>query len=143
MLLSLLLSPLVSMVLIFFLAKKAVEIVYTALYFSILSLIQILIIFYYFDPNSSLFQFFFISPFSNDSSSLLLGIDGISLWLLWLVNMLMPIVILSSYKAIPSNRLSSFILLLIFIGFWSNAVFMVLDLLFFYISFEGVYYALL
>lgn len=138
MLLSLLISPLVSMVLIFFLAKKAVEIIYTALYFSILSLIQILVIFYYFDSNSSLFQFFFISPFSSDTNSLLLGIDGISLWLLWLVNMLMPIVILSSYKAIPSNRLSSFILLLVFIGFWSNAVFMVLDLLFFYISFEGV-----
>lgn len=139
MLLSLLLSPLVSMILIFCAAKTAKEIIYTALYFSILSLIQILVIFYYFNPNSSFLQFFIISPFYSDYNSFILGIDSISLWLLWLVNMLMPIVILSSYKTISSNRISTFILLLLFIGFWSNAVFMVLDLLYFYISFEGVY----
>jgi len=28
------------------------------------------------------------------------GIDGISLWLIWLVNMLMPIIIISSWKTI-------------------------------------------
>lgn len=129
------------MILIWLLAKKAVEVVYTALYFSIQSLIQTLVIFYYFDPYSSLFQFFlstpFISFFGNTESTFLLGVDGISLWLIWLVNILMPIVILSSYKAIPDNRIRQYILQLILIGFWSNAVFMVLDLLLFYISFEG------
>ena len=160
MLLSLLASPLVSMVIIWLLTKRAVEVVYTALYFAIQSLIQVLIIFYYFEPNSSLFQFYF-SPFgpegltsfifsdntvsrfssgfsSPSTSTLLLGIDGIALWLLWLVSMLMPIVIQSSYKAIPDNRIRHYILLIVFIGFWSTAVFLVLDLLLFYISFEGI-----
>jgi NADH:ubiquinone oxidoreductase subunit 4 (subunit M) len=46
---------------------------------------------HFFDPSTAAFQF---------QSFGLLGIDGISLWLVWLVNMLMPIVILSSWKSV-------------------------------------------
>ncbi len=41
--------------------------------------------------------------------------------------MLMPIVILSSWKAV-NILIKPFIILLLFISFWSIAVFMVLDL---------------
>jgi len=51
--------------------------------------------------------------------------------------MLMPIVILSSWKAV-NVLIKPFILFLLLIAFWSIAVFIVLDLLLFYISFEGV-----
>jgi NADH-ubiquinone oxidoreductase chain 4 len=62
-----------------------------------------------------------------------LGIDGVSLWLVWLVNIVMAIVILTQHQ-----QLILVLIVLIFIGFWSIAVFVVLDLLLFYISFEGV-----
>ena len=54
--------------------------------------------------------------------------DGVSLMLIWLVTLLMPIVLLSLGR----------VKMLLLIGFWSLAVFLVLDLVYFYISFEGV-----
>ena len=73
---------------------------------------------HYFDPSTAVFQFQTLGIF---------GIDGISLWLIWLVNMLMPIVILSSWKAV-NILIKPFIILLLFISFWSISVFIVLDL---------------
>ena len=57
-----------------------------------------------------------------------MGMDGVSLMLIWLVTLLMPIVLLSLGR----------VKMLLLIGFWSLAVFLVLDLVYFYISFEGV-----
>lgn len=115
--------------------------------YSILSLMQTQILMIQFDNNNaSMFQF------QTEGSLISLGIDGISQWLIWQVNMLMPIVIQSVYKDIPtqvivngryalSNPVHTQQLMqiqLIFIGFWSVAVFMVQNILQFYISFEGV-----
>ena len=99
-----------------------------ALFFSILGLIQTLLLMFLFNPTIAAFQF---------QSFGLIGIDGISLWLVWLVHVLMPIVILSSWKAI-NVLIKPFIILILLTGFWCTAVFIVLDLLLFYISFEGV-----
>lgn len=58
----------------------------------------------------------------------------------------MPIVILSVYKSVAgvnivggesSLALKQILILLVFIGFWSIAVFLVQNILLFYISFEG------
>jgi len=73
-----------------------------------------------FDPTLPAFQFLTLNG--------LLGIDGVSLLLIWLVTLLMPIVLLSFDR----------VKILLVIGFWSVAVFLVLDLLYFYIAFEGV-----
>lgn len=53
------------------------------------------------------------------------------------MNLIIPIVILDSWKTIQVNR-KKFITLVLFVNFWSIAVFFVLDLLFFYISFEAL-----
>jgi NADH-quinone oxidoreductase subunit M len=126
------------MLTIYFL-KESRTILLVALVYSILSLLQTYHIMLLFDTeNASLFQFQEISG--------LIAIDGISLWLVWLVNMLMPIVILSVYKSVAgvnviggqsSLALKQILILLIFIGFWSIAVFLVQNILLFYISFEG------
>ena len=88
-----------------------------------------------YDPNLSNFQFQ-LSFFNN---AIIGGIDGISIWLILLVNLIVPIVILNSWKIQGKGKnLRGFIILVLFVNFWSNAVFFVLDLLLFYISFEAV-----
>ena len=80
-----------------------------------------------FDPNIIGYQFQF-SDFA---------IDGISQWLIWLINMLMPILILNQSRLnIPKNDQS--ILLILIIGLLSILVFLVIDILYFYIAFEGI-----
>lgn len=64
-----------------------------------------------------------------DHFYLSLAIDGISQWLVWLVNFVMAIVILSQTESV---------LIYSVIGFWCIAVFCVLDLFQFYVCFEGV-----
>ena len=52
-----------------------------------------------YDPNISNFQFQF------ELLGLLIGgLDGISIWLIFLVNLIIPIVILDSWKTINYNR---------------------------------------
>lgn len=89
-----------------------------ALAFSLLNFIHANLLVALFDPTLPAFQFL----------SALLAIDGVSLLLIWLVTLLMPILLLSFDR----------VKILLVIGFWSLAVFLVLDLLYFYISFEGV-----
>lgn len=107
---------------------------------SILNLLHTIILIILYDPNISNFQFQ-ISIFGN----ILGGLDGISLWLIFLVNLIIPIVILDSWKTIISpseleekNNGKKFITLVMFVNFWSIAVFYTLDILYFYISFEAI-----
>jgi NADH-quinone oxidoreductase subunit M len=65
-----------------------------------------------------------------------LGVDGISLWLVLLTTMLMPIAILSSWKAIKKRQLSYYVFLLLLEGALVG-VFVSLDLLLFYLFFEA------
>lgn len=65
------------------------------------------------------------------------GLDGISLWLIFLVNLIIPIVILDSWKTIKADR-KKFLILVFLVNFLSIAVFYVLDLLLFFISFEAI-----
>lgn len=75
-----------------------------------------------------------------------LGVDGISLWLLFIVNILISIVLLNAYKngnlpmAGPTGQLLqiNFKRLIKKISLLSNMVFIVLDLFLFFISFEAV-----
>ena len=98
-----------------------------ALVFSLINFIHLLQIKILFDQTGTTYQFQFQSEYL-----LSLAIDGVSLWLIWQVNLIMAVVIvIVSYQ--PYQQI-----LLILVGFWSIAVFVVMDLLQFYISFEGV-----
>ena len=85
-----------------------------ALWTSFLNFIHSILLLLLFDPN-----FTFI---------MVMAIDGLSLTLVWLVTLMLPIALLSLSR----------VKMLSIVAFWSIAAFIVLDLLYFYISFEGV-----
>ena len=65
-----------------------------------------------------------------------LGVDGISLWLVLLTTLLMPIAILSSWRAIEKRQLTYYALMLLLEAAMIG-VFISLDLLLFYLFFEA------
>jgi len=85
-----------------------------------------------YDTSASNFQFQLIF-----FGKLVGGLDGISLWLIFLVNLIIPIVILDSWKTIKKD-LGIYLNLVLFVNFWAIAVFKVLDIFLFYISFEAI-----
>ena len=102
-----------------------------AFYLSLLNFIHSTLLLHMFDPQDPSFQF--MTTFNGNQ----LGIDGISIWLIWLTNQLLPIILLQSYKSItvlPSKYLNCIQL----INLWSIMVFLVLDLIYFFISFEAI-----
>lgn len=123
--------PLIAILLLQFIKNEKNQIL-IALSLSILNLLHIILKILGYDANISNFQYQFAI-----SGLLIGGLDGISLWLIFLVNLIIPIVILDSWKTIKVNR-KKFITLVLFVNFWSIAVFYVLDLLYFYISFEAL-----
>ena len=104
--------------------------------YSIIGLVQTLLMMFQFDTSlASGYQFEVMG---------VLGIDGISLWQIFLTNQLMPIVIQSFYKSLSGDYGQGYLyaqkqyqVQLKLIGFWAIAVFSVKNLLLFYISFEG------
>lgn len=128
MLLILLAIPTQSIITISLFCKVAQEVLFTAQAFAILNLIHTLLIASLFDPSTAAFQF---QDFG------IVGIDGISLWLIQLVNVIMPIVLLSTYKAVDV-MVKNYIMLLISVGLLSLAAFIVTDVLLFYVSFEAL-----
>ena len=68
-----------------------------ALNFSILNFLHISLIVHLFDSLTSNFQFQLFTTY------ITLGLDGISLWLIWLTNLLMIILVLYSWKNIKMN----------------------------------------
>ena len=64
------------------------------------------------------------------------GVDGISLFFVLLTTFLIPICILSSWVSIKF-RVKEFLLMLLLVEFFLLNVFMILDLVLFYIFFEG------
>jgi len=67
----------------------------------------------------------------------LVGIDGVSLWLVILSAFLMPYCILVSWQSID-HRIKEFYILLLIIEFLLFNVFSVLDIFWFYTFFEGI-----
>lgn len=65
-----------------------------------------------------------------------LGVDGISLWLVLLTTLLMPIAILSSWRAVEKRQVSYYVFLQLLLAAMIG-VFVALDLLVFYLFFEA------
>ena len=107
-----------------------------ALITTIINSIFSLVIFILFD--FSINEFLFVKEYHNLSSyDLYLGIDGISIYFVLLTTIISPIALLSNWYSIDENVLS-FVIIILILESLLLAVFLVLDLLMFYIFFESI-----
>jgi len=107
-----------------------------ALITSIINLVVSLIMFILFDFTSKQFQFieehYQISYFD-----IYLGVDGLSIYFVLLTTIIMPIAILSNWNSITEN-VKSYLIIMLLLETLLLAVFLVLDILLFYIFFESI-----
>jgi NADH-ubiquinone oxidoreductase chain 4 len=103
---------------------------------SIVNLVVSLLIFFLFDYSSNQFQFvkeyFEISYFD-----FYLGIDGLSIYFVLLTTIITPIALLSNWTSITEN-IRSYVIIILLLETLLLAVFLVLDILLFYIFFESI-----
>jgi NADH-ubiquinone oxidoreductase chain 4 len=103
---------------------------------SIINLVVSLLIFFLFDYSSNQFQFvkeyFEISYFD-----FYLGIDGLSIYFVLLTTIITPIALLSNWTSITEN-IRSYVIIILLLETLLLAVFLVLDILLFYIFFESI-----
>jgi NADH-ubiquinone oxidoreductase chain 4 len=107
-----------------------------ALITSILNMIISLIIFIVFDYSSNQFQFvqeyYEISYFE-----FFLGLDGLSIYFVLLTTIITPVALLSNWNSINDN-IRSYVIIILLLETLLLAVFLVLDILLFYIFFESI-----
>lgn len=115
-----------------------------ALFASLLNLLVSIVLWIKFDSSTSQYQF--VEEFSGASSSVVsslpflhfyVGIDGISLYFVLLTTFITPICILSNWDDIE-NKLKYYLISFLVLETLQIAVFVVLDLLLFYVFFESV-----
>ena len=103
---------------------------------SVLNLFVSLIIFILFDFSANQFQF--VQEYYEVSSyDFYLGLDGLSIYFVLLTTIIMPIALLSNWKSINEN-IKSFVIIILLLESLLLAVFLVLDILLFYIFFESI-----
>ena len=108
----------------------------TALTTSIANLIVSLIIFILFDFSTNQFQF--VQEYYQLSSyDFYLGVDGLSIYFVLLTTIIMPIALLSNWTSINDN-IRSYVIIILLLETLLLAVFLVLDILLFYIFFESI-----
>ena len=133
------LSPLVGIILLFFVPNKEKRLLkLIAFDFSCFSFIGFIFLWTCLDKSVSKFQFInklILLPLFN--VNLTIGIDGISLLFLLLTTLLIPLCVLSAWNSISFN-LKEFLILFLLLNFFLINVFCSLDLLTFYIFFESV-----
>jgi NADH-quinone oxidoreductase subunit M len=89
-----------------------------------------------FDPSSSAFQFVEEKGWFGHGLTYKLGVDGISLPFVLLTTFLMPICILASWQSIQ-NRVKEYLVTFLVLETLMTGVFCSLDLVLFYLFFEG------
>ena len=103
---------------------------------SIINLCLSLVIFILFDFSSNQFQF--VQEYHEVSSfDFYLGLDGLSLYFVLLTTIITPIALLSNWKSIKDN-VKSYVIIILLLETLLLAVFLVLDILLFYIFFESI-----
>jgi NADH-ubiquinone oxidoreductase chain 4 len=108
----------------------------TALSTSIVNLFVSLIVFILFDFSSNQFQF--VQEYHQISSyDFYLGVDGLSIYFVLLTTIIMPIALLSNWTSISEN-VRSYVIIVLLLETLLLAVFLVLDILLFYIFFESI-----
>ena len=124
--------PLLGILFILLLPKNLSKLI--TLIFSIISFIYTIILSIYYNP---LLQFQFIENYSIMGKTFVVGLDGISLNFLLLTAFILPICVLTSYKSI-NTYIKEFNICLLSIELLLFGVFTILDLLGFYLLYEGV-----
>lgn len=108
----------------------------TALVTSILTLAVSLGIFILFDFSSNQYQF--IQEYHEwGNFHIYLGIDGLSIYFVILTTIIMPIALLSNWTSISEN-IRSYVTIVLLLEALLLAVFLVLDILLFYVFFESI-----
>jgi NADH-ubiquinone oxidoreductase chain 4 len=108
----------------------------TAFVTSLINLIISLVIFILFDFSSNQFQFV-QEHYNINLFDIYLGVDGISIYFVLLTTILMPIAILANWNSITEN-VKSYLIIMLLLETLLLAVFLVLDILLFYIFFESI-----
>jgi NADH-ubiquinone oxidoreductase chain 4 len=107
-----------------------------ALITSIVNLFISLIIFILFDFSNNQFQF--VQEYHEISSfDFYLGLDGLSIYFVLLTTIITPIALLSNWNSIHEN-VRSYVIIILLLETLLLAVFLVLDILLFYIFFESI-----
>lgn len=139
----LLLTPLVGIGLVTIEANYGLSIINNikiksiALITTIINLIISLIMFILFDFSSKQYQFI-EEHYEINYFDIYLGVDGLSIYFVLLTTIIMPIAILSNWNSIQSKNVLSFIVIMLLLETLLLAVFLVLDVLLFYIFFESI-----
>ena len=107
-----------------------------ALVTSSVNLILSLVIYIFFNSSSNQFQFV-QEHYNIQSFDIYLGIDGISIYFVLLTTIIMPIALLSNWNSIKEN-LRFYLITILLLETLLLAVFLVLDILLFYIFFESI-----
>jgi len=107
-----------------------------ALIFSILNLLISLIIYILFDFNSNEFQYI-QEEWNISVYNIYLGIDGISIYFVLLTTIITPIGIISNWHSIKNNA-KYYLIIMLLLETLLLSVFLVLDILLFYIFFESI-----
>ena len=108
----------------------------TALFTSLVNLILSFIIFIFFDFSNNQFQF--VQEYYQISSfDIYLGVDGLSIYFVLLTTIIIPISLLSNWTSISDN-IRSYVIIILLLETLLLAVFMVLDILLFYVFFESI-----
>jgi NADH-ubiquinone oxidoreductase chain 4 len=139
LLLSLLIIPITGVIALIVNKEKQISVTnlkFTALAASILNLIISLVIFILFDFSTNQFQFVQecheVSYFD-----FYLGVDSLSIYFVLLTTIIIPISLLSNWKSI-TTEVESYLITLLLLESLLLAVFLVLDILLFYIFFESI-----
>ena len=103
---------------------------------TILNLIVSLIIYMLFDFSNNQFQFI-QENLDLSFYDIYLGVDGLSIYFVLLTTIIMPIALVSNWNSIVNN-IKSYLIIILLLETLLLAVFLVLDVLLFYIFFESI-----
>ena len=140
-LVSLLLIPIIGIFLIYSTISYESDIIKVGYYksvafiTSIINLIISLIIYILFDFSSNQFQFV-EENYNLSFFDIYLGLDGVSIYFVLLTTIIIPIALLSNWNSITDN-IRSYLIIMLLLETLLLAVFLVLDILLFYIFFES------
>ncbi len=115
-------------------AKKNAR--WIALWTTLITLGVSLVLMFQFDPANSGFQFVEHRPWLSDTITYHVGVDGLSLPFVILTTFLMPICILASWRSI-TERVKEYMIAFLVLETLMIGVFCALDLVLFYLFFEG------
>jgi proton-translocating NADH-quinone oxidoreductase chain M len=135
----LLVFPIIGILFLTFIPSRDTKLLkFIALNFASFSFMGSLILWGSFNKSIGLFQFLTkLTWFPLLNLNFTLGIDGISLFFIFLTTLLIPLCLLASWNSVE-YRIKEFLIAFLFLDFLLIGVFCVLDLLFFYIFFESV-----